>query len=190
MKNIIFIIKIRLDSNILVGSLQYKLAQLCEFSQKQEWKLLYRATRDGFYSNDFHSRCDGMGNTLTVIKSESGNVFGGYTDKAWYSNGGFVTDQNAFIFSLINKENKPFKVKCSDVGQNAIVCSPSIGPTFGKSDSDIFINHNSNTNSGHCNLGNTYKHPDYLVGTEKAKNILAGSFDFKTTEIEVYARVN
>ncbi len=128
-----------------------------------------------------------MENTLTVIKSVSGNVFGGYTDKAWHSNGGSVTDKDAFIFSLINKENKAFKVMCSNDGQNAILCDH--GPTFGKSDSDIFINNNSNTDSGHCNFGHTYKHPDYLEGTEKAKNILAGSYKFRTTEIEVYAKV-
>ena len=130
-----------------------------------------------------------MENTLTVIKSVSGNVFGGYTDKAWHSNGGSVTDQDAFIFSLINKENKAFKVMCSNVGQNAILCDPSDGPTFGIGDSDIFIIENSNIDEGHCNLGNTYKHPDYLVGTEKAQNILAGSYQFRTTEIEVYAKV-
>jgi hypothetical protein len=57
--------------------------------------------------------------------------------------------------------------------------------------SDIFIADNSIINNeSHCNLGNTYKHPDYPVGTEKAKSILAGSYKFKTTEIEVYAKVN
>ena len=78
-------------------------------------------------------------NTLTVIKSESGNVFGGYTDKCWHSKGGLVSDPNAFIFSLINKENKPFKVICSDGGIDAIMCNSSYGPTFGICPSDIFI---------------------------------------------------
>jgi hypothetical protein len=45
-----------------------------------------------------------MKNTLRVIKSENGNIFGGYTTKAWDSNWESVTDPNAFIFSLINKE--------------------------------------------------------------------------------------
>jgi len=132
-----------------------------------------------------------MENTLTVIKSESGNVFGGYTNKAWTSVSEFFTDPNAFIFSLINEESKSFKVFCPDGGKHAIGCYPNWGPTFGNGWSDIYIADNSNTNNTSvCNLGNTYKHPEYPVGTEKAKNILAGSYTFKTTEIEVYARVN
>jgi len=150
---------------------------------------LYRASRDGFSAEDFHSKCNGTESTLTVIKSVSGNVFGGYTDRAWHSNGGSLRDPNAFILSLINKENKPFKVICSDGGKDAVLFD-SGGPTFGKSPSDIFIAGNSNTNTCQCNLGNTYKHPDYPVGTEKAKNILAGSYQFRTTEIETYSKVN
>jgi len=39
---------------------------LCEFSTNDKWSLLYRATRDGFDSSDFHSKCDGHSNTLTI----------------------------------------------------------------------------------------------------------------------------
>ena len=174
------------------------MAKLCEFPKSQEWKLLYRASIDGFLSKDFHSKCDGMENTLTVIKSESGNVFGGYTGKAWTSGvSEYFTDPNAFIFSLINEEKKSFKVFCPDGGKHAIGCHPSWGPTFGlNARSDIHIADNSNTSylytnrTSVCDLGNTYKHPDYPVGTEKAKKILAGSYRFRTTEIEVHARVN
>ena len=149
-------LQIKLDSNILNGSLQCKLVQLCEFSQCQDWKLMYRASRDGFSSKNFHSKCDNMESTLTVIKSESGNVFGGYTDKAWDSNGRGVTDPNAFIFSLINKENRPFKVICSDGCQNAILCGPSYGPTFGRDPCDLHISDNPNTmESSYSNLSNT-----------------------------------
>jgi len=72
-------------------------------------------------------------NTLTVIKSESGNVFGGYIDKALTS----ITVPNAFIFSLINKENKSFKSICSNGGQNSILCHRTYGPAFDKAKSDI-----------------------------------------------------
>ena len=193
--NIIFIFKklpAKLDSNILDESLQRKLVQLCEFSQCQKWKLLYRASRDGFSGKDFHSKCDRKKNTLTVIKSESGNVFGGYTDKCWHSKGGLVSDPNAFIFSLINKENKPFKVICSDGGQNAIFCISKCGPMFASYPCKLNIEDSSNTNelSIFLNFDDLYNHPDYPVGTEEAKNIMAGSYYFRTTEIEVYTKVN
>ena len=44
--------------------------------------LLFRASRDGWASYDFHRHCDNMGPTITVLKS--GNyIFGGYTDQSW-----------------------------------------------------------------------------------------------------------
>ncbi len=43
------------------------------------------ATRDGFTAHNFHNKFDGIENTLTVIKSKSGSIFGVLTEKAWYS---------------------------------------------------------------------------------------------------------
>jgi len=71
---------------------------------------LYRATRDGFRAKDFHRKCDNFENTLVVIKSTEGNVFGGFASKPWNSTPtvgskkGYVPDQSAFIFSLVNKK--------------------------------------------------------------------------------------
>jgi hypothetical protein len=47
-----------------------------------QWKrfsLLWRGGRNGFGSGDFHSRCDGHANTLTVILDTNWNIFGGFT---------------------------------------------------------------------------------------------------------------
>ena len=46
---------------------------------------LWRGSRDGFGADQFHERCDEMGKTLTVVKTERGSVFGGYTDISWTS---------------------------------------------------------------------------------------------------------
>jgi hypothetical protein len=57
------------ESQILTDLQQsIELIDLCEFSPNDKWSLLYRGTRDGFDSNDFHSRCDGHANTLTILK--------------------------------------------------------------------------------------------------------------------------
>ena len=45
--------------------------------------LLYKATRDGFKSIDFYSRCDEKGPTISLIKSEHGVTFGGLTNLNW-----------------------------------------------------------------------------------------------------------
>ena len=173
--------------------LQKKLLEICEFSKDQKWELKYRASKDGFKSTDFHSHCDGKANTLTVIKSKSGNVFGGFTEQEWHSRGDDVTDPNAFVFSLINKEDNPFKALCSKGDEKyAIYCHSNFVPCFGgdsKIIQDICIHSDSNINKGsYCDFGYSYQHPDYLKETAKAKNILAGSYNFETVEIEVYAK--
>ena len=133
-------------------------------------------------------------NTLTVIKAKSGNVFGGFTEQEWHSRGDYVTDPKAFLFSLINKEVKPFKVMCSNEGENAIYCWSDYGPCFGGDDdkiTDIVIHTDSNINKfSYCVFGYSYQHQDYLKDTDEAENILAGSFEFETVEIEVYAQSN
>jgi hypothetical protein len=44
-----------------------------------KFSLLCQGNRDGFSSSAFHRRCDGHGNTLTVILDTKGNIFGGFT---------------------------------------------------------------------------------------------------------------
>ena len=51
---------------------------------KSEWRLLFRASRDGFAALAFHFKCDNKGPTVTVVKS-GGNIFGGFTGNAWKS---------------------------------------------------------------------------------------------------------
>ena len=49
-----------------------------------EWRLLFRASRDGFAASVFHSKCDQKGPTITVVKS-GGSIFGGFTENPWKS---------------------------------------------------------------------------------------------------------
>jgi len=131
---------------------------------------------------------------LTVIKAKSGNIFGGFTEQEWQSDCGFVTDPKAFLFSLVNKEEKPFKVLCSNEGEQAIYCYSDYGPCFGGKGyyiNDICIQTDSNiSKDSFCDFGYSYKNLDYEKDTDKAMNILAGSYKFETVEIEVYAKTN
>jgi hypothetical protein len=180
-----------LKSSILLDFEKKKdLMTLCEFPIDQKWNLIYRASQDGFEAANFHSECDNKPNTLVIIKSENGNIFGGYTEQSW--NAGrdrFKADPKSFIFSLINNENKPLKIKVSKNG--CIGRSIFWGPIFGGNivdDCDIFINDKSNINLCHSNIGHSYTHPDYAYGSNEAKSFLVGSYQFKVSEIEVYTK--
>ena len=46
------------------------------------WKRCWRASVDGWASSTFHSRCDGKGPTVTIIRVGR-YIFGGYTSVSW-----------------------------------------------------------------------------------------------------------
>jgi len=65
-------------------------------------ELIYRASRDGFAAKSFNSRCDNKGKTISIIKSEHNQIFGGYTDISFNStvNNYIPGNGNTFVFSL------------------------------------------------------------------------------------------
>lgn len=142
-------------------------------------ELLYRGSRDGFYSKDFHQHCDQKGATLVLCKSNSyGKVFGGYTTKGWSQIEDYISDKDAFLFSLSNSTKHPITN-----GDCAIFCSGETGPVFGAG-YDLFICSNSNVVEDSTSaLGLTYKANDNLGDLT---SYLAGASNFMLSEIEVF----
>ena len=123
------------DSKIINGDDErIQFYSLCNFEIGQSFKLLYRASRDGFDPKDFHSKCDNYPNTITIIQSMPGYIFGGYTQVCWTSTpyDKCCYDEKAFLFSLLNKFNKPFISKVVNPS-DAIICNRKYGPRFGSS---------------------------------------------------------
>ena len=161
----------------------------------QIFKLLYRATRDGFNASKFHLLCDGRNQTLTLIKTtnftsslNSIYIFGGYANIAWSSLVGCsgwsycssLYDPDAFIFSLNSPQNLP-PFKANSNGQNSLVMMNKqglLGPSFGR---DIQIVDQSNETDCTTSFGSTYS-----FNTQYTQTVLCGSTRFKTSEIEVF----
>ena len=176
----------KLIDSLILNEAQYKkLMSLCEFGG-QKWKLLYRASRDGFKAQDFHNKCDSKSNTLTVVKATSGCVFGGYTGASWSQTDGLKEDQYAFIFSLLNAQHKPVKIKCTETS-DAIFCNAKYGPSFGNNDFRIYDMSNKDKQSV-SSIGYTYCDPMYEYSSDVAMTLLANSNRFRTSEIEVYCK--
>jgi hypothetical protein len=130
---------------------------LNEFRGKK-WKLLYRATVDGFRGSDFHQKCHLFSNTITIILTTKGFIFGGFTPISWDVSGSYKSDntKKSFLFTLKNSWNGPPRRFPIKTPSNAINCSASYGPTFGNAH-DIYVADNSNGNgSSSTNLGTTY----------------------------------
>ena len=101
---------------------------------------------------------------------------------------GYKESQNAFLFSFVNRDNiPPFK---SDVRltQYAIATSSYYGPTFGGGH-DIHIADNAGSSTGsYTNFGHTYTLPHgYMYGSSNILSLLAGSYHFIPSDIEVFS---
>ena len=158
---------------------------LCEISNQTKWKLVYRASVDGFSARNFHEKCDEKKNVLVLISTRKSYIFGGFSEHGWNSSSGWVLDKNAFIFSFKNHVNLPLKLKCSRQN-HSIGCNANYGPVFGR---DLIISDNSNRNvlsSSH--IGHSYEHLLYTCESNEAKTFLAGSHMFQTSQIEVFTR--
>ena len=176
------LIDIEMDSSILNDRMRKDLASVCDINF-DAYKLIYRASRDGFSARAFHDKCDNRSRTITIIKSKNGNVFGGYTSKAWDKSDSWKHDTAAYIFSLVNADKRPLMCVCRK-SFNAIYCSSENGPSFG---GDIMIANDSNQNkNSYSNLGDCFSFGKYKFGTNEAQSFLAGAFKFQTVEIETF----
>lgn len=139
------------------------------------YTLIYRASEDGDSAEIFHNKCDQIPYTLTVIKSTDGYKFGGFTEETWEGEDTTKKDDNAFCFSLT--KNKIYDV-IND--ENAIVCDPSMGPTFG---SPLFHIYDNFLSKGGLCCG---KDKCGYSGQKSDFEITNGDEEFGVQEIEVY----
>lgn len=135
--------------------------------------LLYRGSRDGFRSSDFHKKCDLKGPTLVLVKSNE-FYFGGVNACDWesYEKSSFgksTSSPGSFLFSL-NKKTK--HEICINNEKFAIVRDESSGPSF-----DLCISSSSSCNTNnesHSELGNSYEKTSefskYLAGSKKLQS--------------------
>jgi hypothetical protein len=159
-------------------------ALFAEFSGKR-FKLLWRGSRDGFGLEQFHGRCDGHANTLTLIEDTDGNIFGGFTPVEWDWGDGlgkWKGDRSlrSFLFTLKNPHNFPARKFALKAEERAIYWCSSCGPHF----CDIGVSDNCNANTDCFNL---YFGDSYAYGTGMDGNtFFTGSSDFTVMEIEVF----
>lgn len=145
----------------------------------KKFKLIYKATRDGFSSNSFHLKCDKKGETISIIQVGKQYLFGGYNPKNWSSNSNdHKSHPNTFIFSLLNTSNTgPTKMIHTNGGINSIYNDPNVSMVFGE-DHDLYIEEQNNC----CDIS-TFQLPPNVSSTD----YLAGTQNFTPTEIEVFS---
>jgi len=178
--------KLIIDSKILKPNEKKQMLKwLPKVDRNKKWKLMYRASKHGFGSSQFHAKVDNKsGTTVSIIQSTMNHVFGGYTTIAWTSSGNYASDNNSWIFLVRAGKNitpKKGKWKVTQT-QYSVYHSSGNGPTFGGGH-DFCVTNAANTNtSSYANAGHSYACP-------KNNNLLAGQYNFSVKDMETYMLV-
>ena len=137
-----------------------------------KYKILFRSNIDGDWAQTFHQKCDGIKNTLILIKASGNKRFGGFTTQTWDGDDINKKDEKSFIFSID-------KMKVYDIieGENAINCNPDLGPVFVNQIKllDKFFTQGGTT----CKKGINFK-------TTEDFEITDGAEKFGVQDVEVY----
>ena len=143
----------RIQNRIYFDALKIMISE----TKKVNFNLLYKASLHGNLINNLHSRCDGYGPTVTVVKTKTGILFGGFTSIKINSSGTYVKDPTAFVFNLTN--NKKYNV--IDNGQNNIGNFKEYTIVFGRGNGmNAFYIDQQCLNSGVFNVQNS---PEFCV---------------------------
>src|SRR5437764_8180641 len=63
----------------------------CSSPRDLQFRLLYRASVDGFGASVFHNRCDNKGPTLVLVRSSDNHLFGGVNFVSWASSSVYLS---------------------------------------------------------------------------------------------------
>lgn len=99
----------KLNSNIILNEDEFCMIndQIEEKCKKKisGWVKIFTASEDGDTAESFHSKCDGIENTVVLVKTKKYKRFGGFTKNKWnHNNGGYSNDSKAFLFSLTSMD--------------------------------------------------------------------------------------
>ena len=165
-----------MSKNILLNGDEFDLLKYFINKGNIKLSLLYKATIDSDFSNKFHERCDNNSPTITLVKTEEGIRFGGYTTKTWNKDQECKRDDEAFLFSINLRKKYEIKkgVEC------AIYCGGEYGPTFGEGFDLCLCDNFMGVNGSYSNFPKSYgKGSSTNELTEYNKN-------FKVSDVEVY----
>ena len=100
---------------------------------------------------------------MTVVKTDTDKVFGGYAAIPWDSCSAYGKDDSkkSFVYQL----NYNDKFSTMVYPQYAINKSPSYGPTFGGGHDFYIVNNSNVSGSSYTNIGHSYSHPSYTYGS-------------------------
>jgi hypothetical protein len=154
---------------------------------KHQQVLLWRGSRDGFGASDYHNRCDGHRNILTLVLDTDGNIFGGFTPAFCETRPITVhpykydPSGKCFLFTLKNPHNIAPRRFALSASRCRLNCLATCGPNL---DLDFEISDHCNTNSDSSTrcFGYAFRNDTWLYGC----TVFTDTTRFRVKEIEVF----
>ncbi|CAI2193476.1 10065_t:CDS:2, partial [Funneliformis geosporum] len=91
---------------IIANWIDKKDSTILAFNNRYKFKLIYLKSRDGFDRTIFHEKCSGQGPFVTLIKTQSKKIYGGYNPIGYAMRiNQWLTSSDSFIFSFENNQD-------------------------------------------------------------------------------------
>ena len=148
----------------------------------EKLQLLYTSENNPnkFSAGEFHSRCDGIGNTLIILQinnpnsnSNSNYIFGGFSTPNWHSLSEYSEDiyRSSFLFDFMGDRVRRYEIVDY---RRAIYGDGGMGPVFGE---DIRVGDGGRGDVHWGNMGGCYQGP---------RGNLASAHSFLLIDYEVH----
>jgi hypothetical protein len=143
-----------------------------------KYRLLFRASVHGYRIKDVMNHIESMNNTIIVIESSHGNIFGAYIRNQWKYNEPQLLSNKSFLFSLVNRSNIMVQFLVNkEVNSTLMASSNQI--LIGR---DIRISDLFNLQPNYVNIGTTFLRPSNL----DRKFSIEGLDTFFVKEMEIF----
>jgi len=116
---------------------------------------IFSLSVDGSALKSFYKKCEGIKNSILVIKDDEGNVFGAYASDVFYPSSTFCGSPDSFLFTFY-KEDKIHVYKATEVNDNYMYCDNE-QVCFGNTDDYFSLSLKNNLLDGYSNTTTTYQ---------------------------------
>ena len=151
-----YIPKLDSKSDILnTNQLKELHSRLPSYHQYTSLFKIFSISIDGSALKSFYNKCEGINNSILLIKDDEGNVFGAYASEVYSPTSTFTGTGECFLFTFF-KENKIHIYNSTGINDHYMYCDNE-QICFGCSDDYFSLSLRNNLLDGYSKYTQTYK---------------------------------
>jgi hypothetical protein len=116
---------------------------------------LFSISVDGSALKSLYKKCEGIKNSILIIKDDEGNVFGAYASDVFYPSSTFCGSPDSFLFTFY-KEDKIHVYKSTEINNHYMYCDNE-QICFGNTDDYFSLSLKNNLLDGYSKTTTTYQ---------------------------------